>query len=478
MLAMRGVPLSLDPAMVHSYLHYGWVSDARATIVRGVRKLPPGHLLTIDIDRWSIQELQYWRIEDAAPVQGNASELVRAELEQIGKLIVRADVPVGLALSGGVDSSLTAAIAARHSSAPLKAFTVGYAGSPGQDERQMARKFANELNIPLQGIEVHMEEVVKAFPRIAFYRDDPIADIAGHGYYVLSEQARAHGCPVLLQGHGADELFWGYPWATQAVTHSLRKEAGQPVGILEALWANRPQGLSRPQLVRTAYYLGGLLAGWRRLSPGIRSPAEQLVAYDLMDSYQVALHGVVPTYTRRFAAEVAADTRRPHDLFRRQRGDTPVDIQIIAALCRGYLLQNGIVQGDRLSMANSVELRLPLVDFRLAELAVGLQKAKPMYAATPKQLLRQAARALLPAYIFERPKRAFNPPVVQWLGALRAKFSTELRNGALVSEELLDPKAAAKLSLPPWRFGTSNDLFLKYLVLEYWYRGMQAVASR
>jgi asparagine synthase (glutamine-hydrolysing) len=475
LLAMGEVPLSLDPSAVHDYLHYGWVPEPQ-TMVRGVRKLPPGNLLVIDVDAWSCQQLEYWRMEHAAPVIGNPSELLRAELEQIGTLIVRSDVPVGIALSGGIDSSLTAAMAMRHSAAPLQAFTVGYQGTPGQDERPMARTLAEDLGLPFRSIEVSTSGMVAAFPQVVACRDDPIADIAGHGYYVLSQQARAHGCPVLIQGQGGDELFWGYPWMVQAVKHSLRKRAGHPVGLFEALWANRPRGLSRPDLARMAYFLGGLLAGWRSLSPGMTSPAEQLVAYDLMDSYQAATHAVGPTYTRRFADQLAAAAWHPRELFRCVGDDTPIDIQIIAVLCRGFLLQNGLAQGDRLSMANSVELRLPLVDYRLVELAIGLQKVEPMYRQAPKRALREAAQELLPAYVFERPKRGFNPPVVHWIAALKAAYGSELRDGALVEAELLDRRAAGRLCESQSRFGTTNDLFFKYLVLEYWYRGMHAVA--
>jgi asparagine synthase (glutamine-hydrolysing) len=318
--------------------------------------------------------------------------------------------------------------------------------------------------------------MVSSLPRLASLRDDPIADIAGHNYDVISQQARAHGCPVLLQGQGTDELFWGYPWATQAVAHSVRQRSGNPVGILEALWANRPRGWSRPQLVRLAYFLGGILAGWRSLSPALSGAGNQpLSAYALSDTYQIGVRGTPPTYTRRFAAQLAEYQHSEGESFRPRDHSIPADIQVIAALCRGYLLQNGIAQGDRLSMANSVELRLPLVDYRLVELAVGIQKTTPCYAAAPKQLLREAARGLLPNYVMDRPKRGFTPPVAIWLRALRQRYGNELATGALVSADLLDAAAAARLVASRWRFGTANDVFFKYLVLEYWYRGARSM---
>jgi asparagine synthase (glutamine-hydrolysing) len=475
LLATGSVSTALDPVSVHDYLHYGWVPEPK-TMLSSVRKLPPGHLLVIDAERWSWQERCYWRIEDAPKITDSPVERLRAELDEIGKLIVRADVPVGIALSGGFDSSLTAAIAASHSAAPLKAFTVGYEGSPGQDERSMAQAFAADLGLPFHPIEVRVADMVDSLPRLAPLRDDPIADISGHGYYVLSQQAREHGCPVLLQGQGTDELFWGYPWAAQAVAQNVRRMAGHPVGVLETLWANRPRGLSRPQLVRLTYFLGGILAGWRSLTPAL-SASGLLAAYDLNDSFQIGAHGTAPTYTRRFADRVAESNHRAADQFRPRSNDAPTDIQAIAALCRGYLLQNGIAQGDRLSMANSVELRLPLVDYRLVELAVGIQKHTPCHAQQPKQLLREAARDLLPSYVMNRPKRGFTPPVAQWLGALRDRYGSELVSGTLVGADLLDPRAAARLVRSRWRFGTANDLFFKYLNLEFWYRGMQSAAA-
>jgi asparagine synthase (glutamine-hydrolysing) len=127
-------------------------------------------------------------------------------------------------------------------------------------------------------------------------------------------------------------------------------------------------------------------------------------------------------------------------------------------------------------MASSVELRVPLVDYRLAETLVGLQKHKPLHQDRPKSLLIQAARDLVPDYVVDRPKRGFNPPVSSWIAALRLRFGRELAGGALVAEGVLDADAAMRLVRSTSRFGAGYDLFFKYLVLEFWYRGMREVA--
>jgi asparagine synthase (glutamine-hydrolysing) len=478
LLATGRVPFRLDAGAVDSYMRYGWIPEPR-TAVLDVRKLPAGHLMVVDVDPWASCERSYWRLENAPTLEGDPVEQVRAELETVGRQIVRSDVPVGVALSGGFDSSLAAALAVKNAASDVHAFTVGYAGTPHQDERPLASTFAQRLGMKFHSLELTIDEMTREFPQLAFRRDDPIADIAGFGYFALSRHARAVGCPVLLQGQGADELLWGYPWARLAVEHSLRKLAGNPIGSLEALRASLPSTLSRSQWVRFAYTLGGLVAGWRQLSPAQRQGSSELVAYELCDTFQMGSFAAESTYTTGFREQLGTERPSPADSLERRTDeaapDLPVDVLIIALLCRGYLLENGLAQGDRLSMANSVELRLPLVDYRLAEVLVGLQKSKPLYSDQPKRFLTEAAEGIVPREIVERPKRGFNPPVAAWTAALRLRYGRELLDGGLQEHGMLDRAAAARLLKASSRFAPEYDLFLKYLVLEFWFRGMHAI---
>src|SRR5262245_15274910 len=188
LLSTGQIPVALEPSSVHSYMHYGWVPEPD-TMINGVRKLPAGHLLVIDVDTWSVREHRYWNLLDAPPVTGNPAEVIRHELEHIASIIMRADVPVGVALSGGVDSSLIAALAAKYNSS-VRVFSAGYSGRPEQDERGKARALADRLGVAFHDVEIPTHEMAQDFPKLCLLRDDPIADIAGYGYLSLAEHAR------------------------------------------------------------------------------------------------------------------------------------------------------------------------------------------------------------------------------------------------------------------------------------------------
>ncbi len=125
------VEFALDPAALHLYFHYQYVPEP-LTAVRGVRKLDAGHILVVDLEPWTVREIRYWAMEECPPIEGDPVELIRERLDDAGRLALRADVPVGVALSGGLDSSLIAALAARHGEGAVSALTVGYPGRPAQ----------------------------------------------------------------------------------------------------------------------------------------------------------------------------------------------------------------------------------------------------------------------------------------------------------------------------------------------------------
>jgi asparagine synthase (glutamine-hydrolysing) len=471
------VPFELDPEAVDLYFHYQYVPEPR-TAVRGVRKLDAGHLLVVDVEPWRVEESCYWRMEDAPLLEGDAPALIREQLETIAELITRADTPVGVALSGGLDSSAVAALAARHRPGELHAFSVGYPGRPfGLDERDEALALARHLGLPFHEVEVETREVVEFFPELNYWRDDPVADYSGHAYYAVMRKARERGVPVMLQGQGGDELFWGYPHLRRAALESTEKETlrgGRLVAPLRYLKPNAPASLSGAGLSAWARDFGGARSGLRRMREHRASPAGRLVFYDLLPDFRAAAEGVGALYGETLTEQL--DACGASSLFTLPLPWPRVDITLTRLVSDTYLRANGVAQGDRLAMASSVEMRLPLLDRRLVETVIGLRKARTDVRLPPKAWLKSAVEGLLPHWVLRRPKRGFAPPVGEWHQALFDAHGESLRGGHLVQSGVLNREGARLLARGAFPEGLTSPLSFKALVLEQWCRRMSAEA--
>jgi asparagine synthase (glutamine-hydrolysing) len=459
LLASGQVPFELDPAAVNDYFHYQYVPEPK-TPIKAVRKLPRAHYLKIALADWTVDERKYWDMEDVAPVEGDPVELVRNELDTVCELLIRSDVPVGVALSGGLDSSAIAALAAKKYPGTMHAFSVGYPGRPPNDERNDARALADLLGMPFHEIELETADLVNNFEKMNFHRDDPIADISGFGYYSVNKIARENGVPVLLQGQGGDEVFWGYQWVKDAAEATDNKIRGR----------GQPPSLRR--FIKTSLKsLFGKHAEPQSLKNGYRP-----IFHELAPDFRMALADVRNYYTDSFMQ--ALGDASAYDLFTFDKQWKYSDILITRLICDTYLLENGIAQGDRLSMASSVELRLPFVDYRLVELVIGLRKthqADPDYRKFPKPWLRGAMKGILPDFIIERPKQGFAPPVRDWHNALFKAYGKYLDGGYLVQSGVLTEEAGAALASGVFPRGAIAPISFKALVLEIWCREMRKV---
>lgn len=473
LMSARLVPFKLDPSSINLYYHFQYVPEPRTPIV-GIRKLPAGCRLSVDLGTWQVREERYWRLDDAPPIEGDPKTIIRAELDRIADIITRADVPVGVALSAGVDSSAVAALVARRKPGQIHALCVGYPGRNHSDEREPARRWANELRMPFHEVEIPVREVVEMFPERAYWRDDPIADAAGHGYYAVSRLARTLDIPVLLQGQGGDELFWGYEWLRRAVRMSREKAAGTNTSMMNRwrrLLDHLPKGLSQTALRGWASRNLGLWHGYQHLNPDASEPADRCAFYNMTVEYQLGAWGAPRIFTRSFLGE--ARQMDPGSLFTFDRPWPDVGALLTRLVCETYLLENGMTQADRLSMMNSVEVRLPLSDYRLAEVAVGLRKAHPDDHLAPKYWLRQAISDLLPDWILNRPKTGFTPPSKRWMPALADAYRTSLSDGFLTGHGILDSAKVDLLLQSYSRLSPWPDLFFRSLILEFWCRGIE-----
>jgi asparagine synthase (glutamine-hydrolysing) len=466
------VPLEPEPAAIDHFFHYQYVPEP-GTMLKGVRKLPAGCFLTVDLPSWRINQQRYWSLDASPPLPGDPVAHVRGQLEEIGKLIIRADVPVGVALSGGLDSSLIAALAVRHSSRKLQAFCVGYADRPDSDERADARQFADYLGMPFNEVVLSAANIVDAFPGLVVAADDPIADIAGFGYFSVMRAARQAGVPVMLQGQGGDELFWGYDWVRKAVRLSQLKAkllAGG-VGAWPDYWRNElPEAWDFHSTRRWLKKAAGLQPAMRNILAHRRQPRDQFVFYDLTPEFKTAQRLTPHLYTDSFQRQLPAED--PASFFTRADGWDNVEVAITKLICEIYLSENGIAQGDRLSMASSVELRLPLIDYRLVETVIGLRKQTPDAAGSPKGLLRQAAAGILPEWVMKRRKRGFAPPAQAWRDELERKYGDALPRGFLVEKGILSHEAVVRLMREPKPDAPASNFRFQLLLLEHWFQGM------
>jgi asparagine synthase (glutamine-hydrolysing) len=476
LLRAEVAPFRLDLTAIDHFFHYQYVPDPM-TALEGVRKLRPGHLLSVTLDPWRVEETCYWRMDEAPPLEGDPASLIRAELETISSLTIRSDVPVGISLSGGLDSSLLAVLASRRYPGTMHAFSAGYTGRPHSDERSNAAQLAKHLGLPFHDVEINTSDVVRTFPDMVFWQDDPVADLSSFGYFAIAKEARRQGVPVLLQGQGADELFWGYPWVREAWRHSVRKSqlGGHPPRFEAYLQLRWPRFWPRRAPIDWVRSLAGLRSSWSHYQRDRVGPADRLVFYDLDPTFQRATQWTSRIYSPQFRRSLNGSSS--FDLFTAPRPWPQLEIEITRLICGTYLLNNGIARGDRVSMASSIELRLPLVDHRLVETVIGLRKGRSDVGLPPKAWLRQAVQDIVPEWVLNRRKRGFQPPTRAWHRAIFDRYGGLLVDGMLVELGILRPDAARRLGSGPYSLAETEPFSLSALVLEIWCRQTLAPAT-
>jgi asparagine synthase (glutamine-hydrolysing) len=472
------VPIELDPAAIDLYFHYQYVPEPK-TPIKGVLKLEAGEYLRIQTDPWKIEKKKYWHPEAVPSLAGDPAERIRADLEEISNIIIRSDVPVGVALSGGIDSSAVTALCAARYPDIMHAFTIGYPGRPSSDERTDAKILADHLNIPFHDIELSTEALVEFFPSLIYWSDEPIADIAAFAQYAIARTARHHGVPVLLSGLGGDELFWGYPWLKEAVQLSIRKAfirrhlpflfqiLSRPARHIPIDWIERLNGSKRLPLPLQKF-LGNLLDFGYLFA----HPMDQMVMYDRSkNNLPDALMRVGELYTPQFSSRIP--NRNCFELFTKPGEWGNVPVKTCSLEFDIWLRSNCLNLSDRLSMASSVEMRLPLIDHRLVETVLGLRKSRTDHRMPAKVWLVEAIRDLVPLEVLSRPKKGFTPPVAEWICSLSQKYWPMVQNGYLVTEKILLPSAVQNLHQECLTRRSGLQMMYKILVLEMWCRQLQ-----
>lgn len=463
-LAAAGwVTPEIDPSMLGSYFRFAYVPQP-ATMWRGVEQLPPGHLL--EVRRGTpLPSRRYHRHRLGGAPRRSAAALDR-EVEELLRAAVRrqliADVPVGLFLSGGLDSSMIAAVASQLG-ASLPCHTIEFrsvdrAGDPVEEDAPYAREVARHFGLLLH-VHTLSPDAAELLPRLLRHMDDPAADPAILTAYMIAEAARPVS-KVLLSGMGADELAGGY--RRHVAARALAPFYGLPerarAGIASAAW--RGAGLLRgpsearyPALRRIRKVLSGVRASTAELP-------ESLATWTSDDLLQQL--GVAPPATRWDALGEAFAGELPDD---------PLEACLAFDLAM-YLPSHNLLYVDKATMAASVETRVPFLDNDLSAFLLGLPPEQKVSGTTMKVALRRAARGMLPPSILKRRKTGFGAPIRAWLGReLRPMVDDLLSPEAVRRRGLLDPAGVAAI-LDTHRRGTVDVAYTVWalLSLEVWCR--------
>jgi asparagine synthase (glutamine-hydrolysing) len=411
----------LNLEALDTYFSLGAV-QAPATILLGIHQLPPAHYLVWEGGR--IRAAEYWDVPHVAPIERTEAEALRAlDTVLLDAVRVRlvSDVPVGAFLSGGVDSSAIVEAMARLSSTPIVTTSVGFT-EQAFSELEHARAVAKAVGTD------HHEVVLQAraadvLPRLVWHLDEPFADSSALPTYYVAKAARER-VTVALSGDGGDEVFAGYQRRYGLNRSEARLRRWLPdwlrAGVLRPLGRVYPKADWMPRPLRARYFLQNLGTTFERAYFAdlslFRSDEKARL---LSDELKAGLGGHDPF--RPFARH-----------FDRVRGLDALS-QLLYVDLKTWLANDMLVKVDRMSMANGLEIRCPLLDHRLIEFAATVPSELKYRGRTSKYLLKRHLEGRVPSSVIHRPKQGFEIPLARWL----RRDLRDLANDVLLSERAL-----------------------------------------
>jgi asparagine synthase (glutamine-hydrolysing) len=437
------IPRALDPLGLAETFTF-WTAAAPQTVFAGVTELEPGHVRTIS--RGRVEDRAFW--EPRYPVDGRAmfrgtpeeaAEQVRQRLEESVRLrMLRADVPVGCYLSGGLDSSLVAALGRRVKGEQFCTYSIRFEDAE-YDETPFQRTMAAFIESDHREITVRRRDIADVFPDVVHHAERPLLRTAPAPLFLLSRLVRGSGIKVVLTGEGADEMFAGY---------DLFREAK-----VRRFWGRQPDSTIRPRLLDRLYpYLARSPVAQRTMAReffgrGREAWAEPGFSHQTRWQPAAALQRLFTADLRREASRV--------DVAGRLLASLPGDFQRwphlaqdqyleVRTLLSGYLLS---AQGDRMLMAHSVEGRFPFLDVDLVELANSLPPSYKLRGLDEKHVLKRAAEGLVPEAIIRRPKQPYRAPdALSFVGPDAPGWVAEVTSERAVADAgVFDPTAVGRL---------------------------------
>jgi asparagine synthase (glutamine-hydrolysing) len=408
--------LNLD--VLDTFLSFGYMIG-QETLFQGVRRLPPGHALVVENgttrlhQHWAFPQPTDTTERSEADVIGEA----RRRLEESVHIHLRSDVPLGLFLSGGIDSAAVLALMAREADGRIKTFTVGYDADTRDNELLHARRIAEHFGTDHHERVINADDWWNGFTEYVYYHDEPNANPSAVSLMLLSEDTARH-VKVVLTGLGGDELFGGYmhhrsiPWALQTQERfGWLSPLSATLGSLERYY---------PAFKRYRY-VGALPTYLPRLRQALLPPDEGLLRMQMFDgmvfsdSLRVRLYedGLMSAWQR---ARHKEHTYRA--ILEQSLRDDPYNTAQ-ALVINTWLTGNALLSQDKTAMAHSLEARVPFFDPALLDFAANVPPDIRMRGN--KYVLREAMRPYLPDFALERPKQPFGTPIINWFGGVLAE---------------------------------------------------------
>jgi asparagine synthase (glutamine-hydrolysing) len=421
-----------DYSTLAEFFQFGYIRQPK-TIYRHIRRLPAGHYGVYEHGHFSVQD--YWRL----PVEINETlterewrEELDATLKESVRIRMRSDVPLGVFLSGGLDSSTIVAYASQEVSHPLMTFTIGFDRTEwdeSEDAARVARHFGTQHHL-LRLTEAEMRESLQdSLQRIVFHCDEPFGDASALPTYIVSRLARQHAT-VILSGDGGDELFAGYTfYRGMQFAEKYRRylpywlgRKGLP-GVFQ--WASRllPGGI-RYKTQRIAKVLRDSALP---LEQAYRDKASIWLASDLHELFSPDLISEQEFLGTQFL---------PDEMMQVLRSDRELVGKISEIDIHSYMLDDILVKVDRMSMAHSLEVRSPLLDHKVVELAARMPTSMKIRNRQGKHILREVVRPKIPPAVVRKGKQGFSVPLRDWFRGQLASFVKETLgpNGSLPKE--------------------------------------------
>ena len=397
---------------VHEEAFYHYLSflttPAPQTLFDGIKKVPPGSWLRIGEDG-EVRENRYWDVFDHTKpltdlTEDEISEKIVAELRTAVNLRKVSDVPVGIFLSGGIDSSTNAALFSEGESEPIQTFSIGYKGDyrSYQNELHYARKMADEVGARYHERLLTIDDLIDFLPQMVHLQDEPIADPVCVPVYYVSKLARDNGVIVCQVGEGADELFWGYPGWKQAL--GLQRYDDLPIpSIFKKLGLAGLQLLGKNQTWYYEWLRRGSLGQpifWGGAEAFSEAQKERLLSQGLR---------------KRLAGLTSWEALKPIRKRFEDKAWEKSHLNWMTYLDLNFRLPELLLMRvDKMSMGVSLEGRVPFLDHKFVELAMSIPQSVKTRNGTLKHILKKAVRGLIPDKMIDRKKQGFGVPVYEW----------------------------------------------------------------